>query len=46
MSNQITFDAITKPKFKINKPIRLIELFAGQKINISPEQLQFDEVKL
>ena len=29
MSNQITFDAITKPKFKINKPIRLIELFAG-----------------
>lgn len=29
MNNQITFDAITKPKFKINKPIRLIELFAG-----------------
>ena len=29
MSNQITFDAITKQKYKINKPIRLIELFAG-----------------
>lgn len=29
MSNQITFDAITKRKYKINKPIRLIELFAG-----------------
>ena len=29
MSNQITFDAITKPKYKINKSIRLIELFAG-----------------
>lgn len=29
MNNQITFDAITKPKFKISKPIRLIELFAG-----------------
>lgn len=29
MSNQITFDAITKPKYKINRPIRLIELFAG-----------------
>lgn len=29
MNNQITFDAITKQKYKINKPIRLIELFAG-----------------
>lgn len=29
MSNQITFDAITKQKYKINKSVRLIELFAG-----------------
>lgn len=29
MNNQITFDAITKPKYKNSKPIRLIELFAG-----------------
>ncbi len=29
MKGQIMFDFLKKPLFKIDKPIRLIELFAG-----------------